>query len=60
MLYTEKNRTGLVWSKLVAAWTLANVVCKAAKKNMIFSPAALRRIQNTLSYKVGVRVTVYG
>ena len=31
MLYLEQNRTGLVWTSVVWAWTLANIVFKIKK-----------------------------
>ena len=31
MLYLEQNRTGMVWTLVVWAWTLANIVSKIKK-----------------------------
>jgi hypothetical protein len=36
MLYAEKDRTGMIWSKFVSAWTFANVVLKAKRYSNLF------------------------
>jgi hypothetical protein len=50
MRYTEKDRTGMIWSKFVSAWTFANIVLKSINHSMKITPSILRRIQN------GVRI----
>lgn len=35
MLYLEQNRTGLVWTLIVWAWTFANIVLKSKEHSSL-------------------------
>jgi len=44
MLYLEKNRTGMIWSIFVAAWTLANIVFQTKKHSNIVGGCSNNRV----------------
>lgn len=60
MRYSEKNRTGLVWTLVVWAWTLANIVSKIKKTCMKDTPSNLRRIENGNRNVEGLKVALIG
>lgn len=60
MRYLQKNQTGLVWTLVVWAWTLANIVSKIKKDTMKNTPSNLCRIENGNCNVEGLKVNLYG